>query len=379
MHQMLKRRFSVDEVGYSTHGIYRYPGKFIPQIPNFYIKSYSMEDDVVLDPFCGSGTTLVEAMLLGRNSYGVDVHPLARLVSKVKTTKIDLNFNDVKNFFSGLSHDYSPVDEIVLNFRFKNFFNIEVLRKIFILRERIFEVEDENVRNLFLVSLLSIIKSSANIDERRIHIVRKKKPEIDVYELFMEKLKQNIFVVRKLRGDVFCEVIGKDAKKIPLEDKSVDLIVTSPPYINALNYRDVHKIETSIAKLKEDFSGYIGVDAEVENSFVDSGVDSGSASSEASGSNSCSNSCGGSKKLLAVEKYFKDMEEVFYELGRVLKPGKYLCLIIEKNSVIREIKFNTADMLKTSAENFDLEEKTYRYASKEYRGRGDKILIFKRK
>ncbi|MCJ2512770.1 MAG: site-specific DNA-methyltransferase, partial [Candidatus Thermoplasmatota archaeon] len=77
------------QVSYATHGIHRYPAKFIPQIPRFCLESYSRVGDDVLDPFMGSGTTLLESYILGRNSYGVDIHPLARMIAKVKITPLD--------------------------------------------------------------------------------------------------------------------------------------------------------------------------------------------------------------------------------------------------------------------------------------------------
>src|SRR3989339_1416472 len=74
---------------YLTHNFHTYPAKFIPQIPKSAILQFTKEGDTVLDPFCGCGTTLVEAKLLNRNAIGVDLNPIATLVSKAKTNKID--------------------------------------------------------------------------------------------------------------------------------------------------------------------------------------------------------------------------------------------------------------------------------------------------
>src|SRR5436309_4526069 len=72
-----------------THGFHKYPAKYIPEIPRWAIRKFTAPGESVLDPFCGSGTTNVEARLQGRNSYAIDVDPLARLLTKVKTTPLD--------------------------------------------------------------------------------------------------------------------------------------------------------------------------------------------------------------------------------------------------------------------------------------------------
>ncbi|MEM0385786.1 MAG: DNA methyltransferase, partial [Nitrososphaeria archaeon] len=73
---------------YLTHTFHPYPARFIPQIPLSFIKLFTKENETVLDPMCGSGTTLVEAFLNNRNSIGNDFNPLATLITKVKTTLI---------------------------------------------------------------------------------------------------------------------------------------------------------------------------------------------------------------------------------------------------------------------------------------------------
>src|SRR4030066_1829444 len=83
------RKYIGKQVSYATHGIHRYPAKFIPQIPRYCLESYSKKGDDVLDPFMGSGTTLLESYIAGRNSYGIDIHPLAKLITKANVTPPD--------------------------------------------------------------------------------------------------------------------------------------------------------------------------------------------------------------------------------------------------------------------------------------------------
>src|ERR687884_836238 len=73
---------------YATHSFHPYSAKYIPHIPHYLISELSKKNDVILDNFMGSGTTLVESKILGRNAIGIDINPLACLVSKVKITNL---------------------------------------------------------------------------------------------------------------------------------------------------------------------------------------------------------------------------------------------------------------------------------------------------
>src|SRR5271165_4146595 len=71
--------FAKSKTTYLTHGLHPYPAKYIPQIPHALINALSHSGDTVADIFCGSGTTLVESMLLGRHAIGIDANPLSSL------------------------------------------------------------------------------------------------------------------------------------------------------------------------------------------------------------------------------------------------------------------------------------------------------------
>jgi len=84
--------FSHAPVNNGIHAIHPYPAKFIPEIPRHLIELFHPSDSsVVLDPFCGSGTTLVEAMNMGLDTWGIDINPLACLIARVKTTPVPVS------------------------------------------------------------------------------------------------------------------------------------------------------------------------------------------------------------------------------------------------------------------------------------------------
>ena len=85
--------FPQSKTSESIHSIHPYPAKFIPEIPRHLIESLPIpKDTAILDPFCGSGVTLVEAQIRGLKSVGIDLNPIACLISKVKTQNLPADF-----------------------------------------------------------------------------------------------------------------------------------------------------------------------------------------------------------------------------------------------------------------------------------------------
>lgn len=115
-----------------THGLHKYPAKFFPELPRWLIKRYSHEKDRILDPFSGSGTTNVEALLSQRNSVGIDVDPFSRFISKVKVTPLPekaLKSSQKSLLEAIINYDSSQVTDLNLPiFPYRdNWFNKEIL------------------------------------------------------------------------------------------------------------------------------------------------------------------------------------------------------------------------------------------------------------
>lgn len=254
--------FADSKTKYLTHGLHPYPAKFIPQIPDVLIRELSREGDTVADIFCGSGTTLVEALLLNRNAVGFDANPLACLISKAKTMRFAFGDkpllleliaraeghayrianSDVTLFQSSINFvsDAPRPGGAVLDFWFEPFV-VEELAEILSWCRCL---PSESARTVALVSFSSIVVTVSKQDSDTRYVRREKKiAPGETMSRFARALKSSVTAVddlsRIVRQDLSCEIINAnilDAESGP----EFDLMVCSPPYPNAFSYHLYH-------------------------------------------------------------------------------------------------------------------------------------------
>ena len=156
----------------STNRLFnKYPTRYISAVPRFAIKKYSSAGDTVLDSFCGSGTTAIEAMLLGRNALSIDIDPFSRLLIKAKTTVyspedlslIDEIVNQLKNSSPEEQKQYFVPDLPSID----KWFCKDSITGLGFLKTTIDELakDNQNVRDYLYVVLAAIIRKSSNADE----------------------------------------------------------------------------------------------------------------------------------------------------------------------------------------------------------------------
>jgi len=228
---------------YMTHGLHPYPARMIPQIARRLIKKYSEEGNIVLDPFCGSGTVLVEAKLANRNSIGVDINPFALLLSRVKTTPLNpLELKKVAaRLFESISNDIVKGIEVEK----PQFFNIDfwfkpyVIRDLAIIKRNILKLEPD-LRDFFLVSFALTVRKSSNTRNSEFKLFRLPPDKLkahkpNVYRIFEQVVKNSIekmklFYEACKNKQTYTLLLECDAKRMSIPSSKVDLIVTSPPY-----------------------------------------------------------------------------------------------------------------------------------------------------
>ena len=352
--QLLKQdlTFQGEKTKYATHNIHAFAAKFPPQLPNLFIHRLTSIGERILDPMVGSGTTMVEAVIAGRCAIGIDLDPLAVIISKVKSMPFDLLrciqigtqvLQEARKTFSSVTSEeigqfYSPE---ALEF-FRYWFEERTILELYTLVRAIHKVRDTEVRSLLKVVFSStIITKTGGLSRARdlAHSRPHRDPNKHVRQSAFEAFKDRLYKAVESLNDIVSApgrsaVIRADARRLPLPDDSIHLIVTSPPYAaNAIDYIRAHKFSLiwfgypprTLTDLRR---RYIGAELRSSNLRF---------TSETANYVVRSLRREDERRADVVAHYFHDMDVALREMFRVLVPGRVAVLVVG-SSVIRGIE-----------------------------------------
>jgi DNA modification methylase len=308
---------------YSTHGYHPYSAKYIPQIPNRLISTFSKKNDLILDNFVGSGTTLVESKILGRNAIGVDINPLACLISKVKTTVIKKPaIQEISHFLVSLrDHIFclrrnitlSSFDKKIpiidsfaierLHPNIPKWYHQNVIYELVAIRTKINAARNIEVKDFLIVAFSSLLRSVSNTTSGfgNLMINKNAPPKNRIFEKFslaVARMLQSLTDFTRVATNSEVTIFNHDSRNLEfIRDETIDFICTHPPYMAAVPYAEYQKLSLW-------WLGYSQYD--LEKSLIG----------------------GGRSRADMPQRFFRDMEMSLLEMKRVLRKKKYCCITI---------------------------------------------------
>lgn len=369
-------------VNYLSHGWHRYVGRFPPHVIRALLNGFRISQPcLVLDPFNGSGTTLVESKLMGIDAIGVDICPLSHLISEVK---INLDFDPLllkdalqkvekecamAHFKSNLDRWNDIAKSDIVTYSIPDFpnkekwFSQDALRQLTVLLSSVRKLP-EPVAKFFYVAVSSSMRSIANVDVDVVRTEYRKKPRenVNVCGLVSNKIKrfiEDLVTFKKLKiPPSNVEAVLGDARKLAIEGSSVDFIVTSPPYgIEAVSYLRTHMLSYRVlyevlkTDYKEQGKAMIGSDFVTDVKLVSGELLSPTAKTFFKALQTTKKS--DLLRIVQMIQYFQDMEKSFSEISRVLKENCFAVIVIGNKSLLKQ-KIPTHKIFAEIAENYGL-------------------------
>lgn len=349
------------DTAYITHGYHRYPAKFIPQIVSRLAEKYTKEGDLIVDPFGGCGTTLVESKVMRRPSVGVDINPVAVLITKAKITPIDPQ--KIEKAFAILQtklNTYNKDTKIKAteHERIDYWFKPEEKRKLAFIFSEISKLKDQDVRDFFFCGFSNILKNCSIWLQKSNKPTRdpNKKPS-DPIQTFYKQIKMMMrgnarfyeLSKEKKHLEIPSQVYCTDARTIPVKDNAVSLIVTSPPYVTSYEYADLHQLTALWLEYTKDLSDFrkrfIGTSYHNKKDLVLNSKLAEEIRNELLKKDK--------KTAEEVSTYFSEMNQVFTEMKRMLKRGGKTCIVIG-NTSLKGVEILNAEVFAEQLQNLGL-------------------------
>ena len=330
-----------------THCFHTYPAMMIPQIARELLKVYGTQGGWLLDPYCGTGTSLVEASLFGMHSTGCDINPLVRLIATAKTTPICLSALDEtlskldKDLFQIEYQDNNlpdaPIPDI-LNLSY--WFSEEVIGTLAYLQDRISHIKDKTLQNFIRVAFSETVREVSYTRNGEFKLYRMPENKLkdfnpDVLGIFRKKLSRNrhgLASYLEKRKNVEASVTMANTVQgelpNPRPPEGYDIVITSPPYgdsqttvaygqfsrlaaewIGLPNARKVDKIAMGGIRSKETLTGFPVSSAIEKISLIDE------------------------KRAGEVSAFYIDLQRSISSIAQACSPQATICYVVGNRRV----------------------------------------------
>jgi len=252
----------------------------------------------ILDPFCGVGTTNLACKEKGIDSVGFELSPLALFAATVKTRDYDIQ--ELKKTLKTIKKTkFRKLDRSWVPPNVRRYFNTHTLDDVLLFRNFVEGVEDNQTKDFFRLGLISSATRCSYMYKDGAVLKRKKHPTPPFRKFYHHRMKRMIKDLERLKTKPCKTLIEKgDARKMKTPNESIDFVITSPPYLNKIEYTKIYRVEEFLffqKPKKRGIRSYIGI----KKSEPD-----------------------------IVKAYFSDMKQSLSELHRVCKSGAKLAIVV---------------------------------------------------
>jgi len=352
---------------YSVHGLHEYKGKFNPQVAKALLNIFKMyPGSKVFDPFCGSGTTLVECSQLGIESFGIDLNPLAVYIANAKLLALETRATELRSALACIADGFHNVDSPAIsmadnprNRYLADWFDLPVLNNLEAMRDCIASATGP-LAPVFLTIASNLLRGYSRQDPHDLRIRRRKSPLPDtpMVKAFLEAATHSLSRIEaaqsELDGDMnfgaarVCDATSLTRQDIP---GPFDAAITSPPYAMALPYIDTHRLSLvwlelidagSIRELESELVGSREIRGESRQKLL-ADLATNAAQLPAGEADFCAMlqdalgpADGFRRKAVPslLYRYFSAMRDSLAEIRQVMKLGAPFGLIVGQNHTI---------------------------------------------
>ena len=256
-----------------VHGLHPYMGKFVPQIVDHFLSHELKNSKFILDPFVGSGTTLVESNIHGKTSVGLDVSLFNTILCKVKTAEYDFDLLEfeINDIFK---KTIKSKRELVTNSKYiLKWYHPEAILPLLRFKSLI---KNYHYQDVLKVILSRAARSSRMVPHYEVDFP-KHTQDTDYYclkhsrichptknsEGFLKRYCKDTLIrlleFSKSRNMIFTKALHEDARSFKFDSPSIDGLITSPPYVGLIDYHEQHKYAYEFLNLKDNSSDEIGM------------------------------------------------------------------------------------------------------------------------
>lgn len=324
---------------------YSYPATFIPEIPYALIEILSQKGDVILDPFGGIGTTFIQALSLERKPYSFDINPIASTVCKTIYMLFDPSIDKemIKNQLLNLCEGFHKTQNYTIDLSeqrkdLSGWFEKETFNEISFLFQQCDNLNNTTAQDVMKLVLSSILVTLSSQNKGWAYIADNVKPKEDEirkknvfeqYKISVKNLLNDIIKYEDRLPDSFCtfyplvsrenRVFSDSIVNSTIEEETVDLVITSPPYPRMIDY--VKSQRLSFNFFNENFSTYTSREtgARYRRSRRDS-----------------------------LESYEREIKQVNEKVVKLLKKNGYMCVVLPDY----ETADNRKEVIKKVVENY---------------------------